>query len=175
NITLYLVSDFNSGPLKHKLLLGYDYIQNASPVGGSNYNAGGYRNAANNDAINIYRPGARQNFLIENNRPVPNVPHFDLTNPNYSISEISGYFNVSSPQAVTKYLVHGAYLQDQLTWGPVQALIAFRQEFYTDILNYQKDNSEEVEQKAFIPRFGLVYTPIEPISLYATYAQGYQP
>lgn len=175
NITLYLVSDFNSGPLKHKLLLGYDYIQNVSPVGGSNYNAGGYRNAANNGAINIYRPGARQNYLIANNRPVPNVPHFDLTNPNYSISEISGYFNVSSAQAVTKYFVHGVYLQDQITWGPVQALVALRQEFYTDILNYQRDTEENVQQKALIPRFGLVYTPIEPVSFYATYAQGYQP
>jgi iron complex outermembrane receptor protein len=32
-----------------------------------------------------------------------------------------------------------------------------------------------VKQNAFIPRFGFVYTPIEPISIYATYAQGYQP
>lgn len=175
NITLYFVSDFNTGPLTHKLLLGYDYIQNVSPVGGSNYNAGGYRNAANTGAINNYNPANRGDYLIRDNLPVPNVPHFDLTNPDYSISEISGYFNVSSPQAVTKYYVNGVYLQDQVTWGPVQALIALRQEYYTDMLNYQKDNEEEVQQQAFIPRFGLVYTPIEPISLYATYAQGYQP
>jgi len=175
NITLYLVNDFNTGPLIHKLLVGYDYIQNVSPIGGSNYNAVGYRNATNTGVINTYNPANRDNYLIRDNRPVPNVPHFDLTNPDYSISEISGYFNVSSPQAVTKYYVNGVYLQDQITWGPVQALIAFRQEYYTDILNYQKDNEEEVQQQAFIPRFGLVYTPIEPISLYATYAQGYQP
>ncbi|QNL52488.1 TonB-dependent receptor [Olivibacter sp. SDN3] len=175
NITLYLVSDFNTGPLKHKLLTGYDYIQNVSPVGGSNYNALGYRNAANNGIINTYDPANRDAYLIRDNIPVPNVPHFDLANPDYSISEISGYFNVSSPQPVTKYFVNGVYLQDQITWGPLQALIAFRQEFYTDILNYQQEDSEEVQQKAFIPRFGLVYTPIEPVSLYATYAQGYQP
>lgn len=175
NITLYLVSDFNTGPLKHKLLTGYDYIQNVSPVGGSNYNALGYRNAANNGVINTYDPANRDAYLIRDNIPVPNVPHFDLANPDYSISEISGYFNVSSPQPVTKYFVNGVYLQDQITWGPLQALIAFRQEFYTDILNYQQEDSEEVQQKAFIPRFGLVYTPIEPVSLYATYAQGYQP
>ncbi len=175
NITLYFVSDFNTGSLAHKLLVGYDYIQNVSPVGGSNYNAGGYRNATNTGIINTYNPANRDNYLIRDNIPVPNVPHFDLTNPNYSISEISGYFNVSSPQAVTKYFVNGVYLQDQITWGPIQALLAFRQEYYTDILNYQRDNAEEVQQQAFIPRFGLVYTPVEPVSLYVTYAQGYQP
>src|SRR5690606_18334428 len=175
NITLYLVNDFATGPLVHKLLVGYDYIHNVSPVGGSNYNAGGYRNAANDGAFNTYDPTNRDNYLIRDNRPVPNVPHFDLTNPDYSISEISGYFNVSSAQAVTKYFVNGVYVQDQISWGPVRALLAFRQEYYTDILNYQKDNAEDVQQQAFIPRFGLVYTPIEPISLYATYAQGYQP
>lgn len=175
NITVYFVGDFKSGALTHKLLAGYDYIQNISPVGGSNYNARGYRNAANNGVINTYNPANRDNYLIRNNQPVPNVPHFDLTNPDYSISEISGYFNVPSPQAVTKYYVNGVYIQDQISWGPLQALIAFRQEYYVDILNYQKPDSKNVEQQALIPRFGLVYTPIEPISLYATYAQGYQP
>jgi iron complex outermembrane receptor protein len=175
NVTLYFVTDFNTSFLKHKLLVGYDYIQNVAPVGGSNYNAQGYRNAANNGVINTYNPANRDNYLIRDNRPVPNVPHFDLVNPNYSISEISGYFNVSSAQAVTKYYVNGVYLQDQISWGKFQALLAFRQEYYVDILNYQKPDSKKVKQEAFIPRFGLVYTPIEPVSLYATYAQGYQP
>lgn len=175
NITLYTVNDFNTGSLKHKLLVGYDYILNVSPVGGSNYNARGYRNAANNGALNAYDPANRDNYLIRNGRPVPNIPHFDLTNPDYSISEISGYFNVSSPQAVTKYYVNGVYVQDQVTWGPVQALFAFRQEYYTDILDYQKADEKTVEQRKFIPRFGLVYTPVTSVSLYATYAQGYQP
>ena len=175
NITIYFVGDFETGRLKHKLLAGYDYIQNMSPVGGSNYNARGYRNATNTGAINTYNPANRDQYLIRDGRPVPNVPHFDLVNPDYSISEISGYFNVSSAQAVTKYYVNGVYLQDQITWGRVQALVALRQEYYVDILNYEKPNSEKVTQDKLIPRLGLVYTPIEPISLYATYAQGYQP
>ena len=175
NVTMYFVGDFETGPLTHKLLAGYDHIQNVSPVGGSNYNARGYRNATNDGVINTYNPANRDAYLIQNNRPVPNVPHFDLVNPDYSISEISGYFNVSSAQAVTKYFVNGVYVQDQISWGPFQALLAFRQEYYTDILNYQKADSKKVKQDAFIPRFGLVYTPIEPVSLYATYAQGYQP
>lgn len=175
NITMYFVGDFNSGSLTHKLLIGYDYIQNMSPIGGSNYNARGYRNATNTGAINSYDPANRDNYLIVDNMPVPNVPHFNLTNPDYSISEISGYFNVPSSQAVTKYYVNGVYIQDQISWGKFQALLALRQEYYVDILNYEKPNAEKVKQQALIPRLGLVYTPIEPVSLYATYAEGYQP
>ncbi|HYH57465.1 MAG TPA: TonB-dependent receptor, partial [Anseongella sp.] len=175
NITLYFVADLKSGPLEHKLLLGYDYILNISPVGGSNYNANGYRNAANNGSIPTYDPDKREDYLIVDNMPVPNVPHFNLEDPDYSIAEISGYFNRSSPQAVTKYFVNGIYIQDQIKWGKLQALLSLRQEWYTDILNYEKADAEEVRQEALIPRAGLVYTPIELLSLYATFAEGYQP
>lgn len=175
NITLYFVADLRSGPVEHKLLAGYDYIQNVSPVGGSNYNANGYRNAANNGSIRTYDPEKREEYLIVDNMPVPNVPHFNLEDPDYSIAEISGYFNVSSPQAVTKYFVNGFYIQDQIKWGKLQALLSLRQEYYVDILNYKEKDAEEVKQEALIPRIGLVYTPIAPLSLYATFAEGYQP
>ncbi|MGV3685954.1 MAG: TonB-dependent siderophore receptor [Daejeonella sp.] len=175
NITLYGVADLKTGPLEHKILLGYDYLQNETPVGSSNYNANGYINAARNGTIATYNPANRAAYYIVNNRPVPNVPHFDLVNPDYSISEISQYFNVSSSQPVTKYFVNGFYIQDQIKFGKFQALLGLRQEYYTDIVNYKKANSKEVEQKATIPRVGLVYSPIEQISLYGTYAEGYQP
>lgn len=175
NITLYFVADLQTGPVQHKLLAGYDYIQNLSPVGGSTYNASGYRNAANNGFIRTYNKNRQEDYLIVNNMPVPNVPHFNLENPDYSITEISGYFNVSSPAAATRYFVNGVYLQDQIKWGKLQALLSLRQEYYTDILNYKKNNSQTVEQKALIPRIGLVYTPIDPLNLYATLSQGYQP
>lgn len=175
NITLYGVADLKTGFLEHKILAGYDYLQNETPVGSSNYNARGYINAARNGFIATYNPANKSAYYIVNNRPVPNVPHFDLTNPDYSISEISQYFNVSSSQPVTKYFVNGFYIQDQIKMGKFQALLGLRQEFYTDILNYKKTDSKEVEQRALIPRVGLVYSPIEQISLYGTYTEGYQP
>ncbi|NEU09362.1 TonB-dependent receptor [Flavihumibacter sp. R14] len=175
NITLYGVADLKTGGLEHKLLVGYDYIQNETPVGSSNYNAGGYLNADRTGVINTYNPKNRSQYYIVNNRPVPNVAHFDLTKPDYSISEISQYFNVSSSQPVTKYFVNGIYIQDQMKWGKLQALIGLRQEYYTDMVNYQKPNETKVEQKAIIPRFGLVYSPLDAVSFYGTYAEGYQP
>ncbi len=175
NVSLYLVNQFKTGPLTHRLVVGYDYIQNISPAGGSTYNAQGYRNADNTAAINRYNANNAANFLIVDGRPVPNVPHFDLTNPNYAISEISGYFNVSGSQAVARIFQHGIFFQDQLTWGPVKAVLAVRQGYYTNVQNYQKDDENLVQQRKFIPRIGLLYTPIEPVSVYVNFTQGYQP
>ena len=175
NLTFYFVSDLATGPLEHKVLVGYDYIQNQSPVGNSTYNASGYLNASGTGTIATYDKNNRDAYLIRNNQPVPNVPHFNLEKPDYAISDISQYINVSQSQAPTRYYVNGVYLQDQIKFGKWQALLGLRQEFYTDILNYQKSNSRAVEQKSLIPRVGLVYTPVEPLSLYGTYTEGYQP
>lgn len=180
NITAYFVTDIKTGPLTHKIVTGYDYIQNESPIGNSNYNATGYRKA-DGTVANYAKPPAvlppnYVPFLYDKSgNPIPNVPHFDLVNPDYSISEISGYINASSQTDPAKYYVHGFYIQDQISWGKFQALLALRQEYYTDINRYKKTDEKKIEQKALIPRLGLVYTPIEQVSLYGTYAEGYQP
>lgn len=182
NITAYFVSDFKTGPLTHKVVTGYDYIQNESPIGNSNYNATGYRRV-DGTVANYKLPSANPKpndppyvkFVYKNGNPVPNVPHFDLVNPDYSISEISAYINASSQTDPAMYYVHGFYIQDQISFGKFQALLALRQEYYTDITNYKKTTEKKVEQKALIPRIGLVYTPLDQVSLYGTYAEGYQP
>ncbi len=181
NITAYVVTDLKTGPFTHKIVTGYDYIQNETPLGNSNYNATGYRK----------KDGSVGNYIVKDSTlfiikrpdlknpdsfyPEPNVPHFDLVNPDYSISEISGYVNASSQTAPAKYFVHGVYIQDQISFGKFQALLALRQEYYTDITDYKKSSEKKLEQKALIPRVGLVYTPFEQVSLYGTYAEGYQP
>ncbi len=87
-------------------------------------------------------------------RPVPNVPHFDLVNPDYSISEASGYFNVPSQQSVSKYYGNGIYIQDQIKWGKVNALLAVRQSYYINVQNCKKSNESLVRQEKFITRSG---------------------
>lgn len=175
NLSLYVVSDFKTGPLEHKLLTGYDYLQNESPVGNSSYNARGYLNAARTGVINNYNPSKKSDYYIVNNMPVPNVPHFDLANPDYSFSDISQYINVSEAIAPTRFYVNGFYVQDQIKLGKVQALLSLRQEYYTDVNNYKTADTKDVEQKALIPRIGLVYSPIDEVSVYGTYTEGYQP
>jgi iron complex outermembrane receptor protein len=183
NITAYFVTDLKTGPLTHKILTGYDYIQNESPIGNSNYNATGYRRV-DGTVANFQLPPTPEKpnpsyvefiYNKKTGNPEPNVPHFDLVNPDYSISEISGYINASSQTAPAKYYVHGVYIQDQISFGKFQALLALRQEYYTDLTDYKKPSEKKIEQKALIPRVGLVYTPFEQASFYGTYAQGYQP
>ncbi|SEM37518.1 iron complex outermembrane recepter protein [bacterium A37T11] len=175
HLSLYLVQNFQTGSFTHRILVGYDYIQNLSPLGNSTYNAQGYRNADNTDFINRYNAKKPGDYLIVDGMPVPNVPHFDLTNPDYSISELSGYINESNPQSPAKTTQHGFFAQEQLTWGPLRAVIALRKGFYTNYRNYKESDENLVKQQKFIPRFGLIYTPIEPVSIYMNYTQGYQP
>ena len=175
NISLFMASQFNTGKLEHKLTVGYDYDQNTAPVGGSNYNARGYRNAANDGFLATYDPAHPEKYLIVDGAPVPNVPHFDLANPDYAFSDISEYFNVSGNQPVTKVFQHGIFLQDQLKWKNFRATFSLRQGFYSNILNFQTNDEEVVQQTKFIPRFGLLYMPIEELSFYGNFAQGYQP
>ncbi|MXN93009.1 TonB-dependent siderophore receptor [Flavobacterium sp. Sd200] len=151
NVSLYLVSDFKTGPIEHKLLTGYDYLQNKTPVGNSNYGASGYIDG------------------------LPNVPFFDLVNPNYALTDMSGYVNVSAQIPQTKYFVNGIYAQDQIKWGKIQMLLALRHENYVDVANYNTPQSREIKQDALIPRIGLVYSVTDQINLYGTYTEGYQP
>lgn len=178
NLTLYGAYDLETGAVTQKILFGYDYIQSVFPKdNNSAYNARGYRNAANTAAINSYRPANSANYLIENNMPVPNVPHFDLTNPDYSYSDIAEYFNTpeANENTPSKYYVNGIYVQDQLKWNKLQLLLGLRKEYYVDLINSGEQNQQKVEQSALLPRVGMVYTPIAPISIYGTYTQSYQP
>ena len=175
NLSTYLIFNFKSGAISHTLLTGYDFIQNADDFGNTTSEARGYLAADGKSAINKYDPNNRDRYLIVDGRPVPNVPHVDLHNPDYSISEKSNYLSTSVQDKLGKYYTHGVYVQDQLSWNKVKALLSLRQEFYTDVANYGQPDENNVHQRALLPRVGLVYTPIRPISFYGTLLYGYQP
>ena len=176
NLTSYLTWNVETGALSHKFLAGYDYMQRAVPIGGASENANGYRNASNTGTIRRYNPANKsQYFLDATGNPVPNVPHFDLENPNYTIGNTGNYFTTSTPIAPTRYHAHGIYVQDQIHWNRFQVLLGLRQEFYIDYLNYDLPDEERVEQRALIPRVGLVYTLTPNVNLYGTYVEGFQP
>lgn len=176
NLTAYLTWDFTTGALEHKFLTGYDYMQQSVPLGGASENANGYRNASNTGVIRRYDPTKPELYLLDaNGNPVPNVPHFDLENPSYTIGNTSNYFTTTTPVATTRYHAHGVYVQDQIRWNKLQVLLGLRQEYYIDYLNYKQQNEERVEQRAFVPRVGLVYSVSPRVNLYGTYVEGFQP
>ncbi|WP_343701438.1 TonB-dependent receptor [Chitinophaga sp.] len=179
NISTYFTFDVNTGPLNHKLLAGYDFAQSKTPWGASQLTASGYRNNANTAAgsYNAAQPGR---FLYETvngiKRPVPNVPHFDLTAASpYQLYDMSKYFFVKAAYDPTLYNAHGIYVQDQIKIGRFQALLGLRYDAYRDWKDYQKPTQEVVKQDAIIPRLGLVYAVTKDINLYATYSKGYNP
>lgn len=178
NISSFFVYKTKTGKLDHNLIFGYDYAQEKVPAGGSQLTATGYRNAANTAAINKYNPKNKSAYLLDSDgNPVPNVPHFDLTNPSASqrLKDMSKYFYTQVAYDQSYYSINGLYLQDHIKWGRLQALIGVRYDTYTDWANYTKQNEVKVKQHSFLPRLGLTYTLNPNINLYGTYVKGYNP
>jgi iron complex outermembrane receptor protein len=175
NLTSYLTFKFNTGKVEHQLLGGYDFIQNADGLGNTTSEARGYLSADGRSALKDYDPSHKERYMIIDGRPVTNVPSVDLHNPDYSISDPDNYISQSVQDKLGKYHTNGIYLQDQLSWKRWKALLALRQEYYTDIENYGRSGAKPVNQKTLLPRVGLVYTPSRVLSIYGTYVSGFLP
>ena len=176
NFNNYLTLDLTTGPLEHQLLVGYDYFRQTLKPGGSQLQARRYLTADRTEAKNFNPEQASDFALDENGNPIPNVPHFDLTDPAANqLRDMSDY--IYSTRLFPQSLLHnhGIYVQNQVTWGSLKLLLGLRQEFFIDDLNYRTDEEEQITQDAFIPRVGLVYELNERVNLYGTYVEGYQP
>ncbi len=72
---------------------------------------------------------------------------------------------------------HAVYWQDQLDLGAQwKALIGVRRDAYEQtVQNYRSRASNAMRLSAYSPRAGLVYQPVELVSLYASVARGFRP
>lgn len=173
NVSTYFVLDANTGPLTHKVVAGFDYIEQKQPVGAASGFARGYLlngGGASTSAADL------PNFQRDaDGNPIPNVPHFDLENPSYNVARLSDYIFTDSPSAATQYYSYGMYLQDQIRWNKFQFLIGGRQEYYVDVVNFDQPDEETTTQNKFLPRLGVVYSVTDDINLYGTYTESFQP
>ncbi|QSE96198.1 TonB-dependent receptor [Fulvivirga lutea] len=169
--------NLTTGPIEHQLLIGYDYFQQLLQPGGSQLEARGYLSADGNSAINSFDPtNASAYMLDQNGNPMPNVAHFDLTDPNANaLRDMSNYIYATRYYTQFRQRNHGLYIQDQLSINKLKILIGLRQEFFFDELNYDTDEEQFEEQRALLPRFGMVYSIQPNINVYATYVEGYEP
>ena len=177
NFNNYFNIDLETGPVRHALLVGYDYFQQALEPGGSQLQARGYLSADRTEAINAFDPDNADAYALdEEGNPIPNVPHFDLTDPTANrLRDMSDYIYRTDIYPQSRLSSHGIYVQDQLTWRNLKVLLGLRQDYFIDELDYRTDTEERVSQDALIPRVGVVYSATSQVNLYGTYVEGYQP
>ncbi|WP_375509312.1 TonB-dependent siderophore receptor [uncultured Nostoc sp.] len=97
---------------------------------------------------------------------------FDILNPAYGLPRIANPNSFFEQTTTTT----GIYLQDQVTLLPNLKLLAGGR---YDFVEYGSGDGQsaptEFYDSAFSPRVGIVYQPIEPISLYASYSSSFVP
>lgn len=177
NFNAYFNMDWGIGEVKNKSVLGYDLIAHeVSRTGGWN-EARDYR--LKNGGIGRFRPGKSNiaDFMTDaNGNPLPNVPHFDLQNPQYFVVNQSDFVLNRRKQIIPqKYVTNGIYLMNQLEWGKFIFNFGLRQEWYADYNNYKLGTKQrKVNQNKFLKRFGLIYKATGNINAYASYIEGFQ-
>ena len=118
--------------------------------------------------INLTKRELGQNSLNRRASPI------DLYNPVYGqpLGAVTSRFsNFSTTDTL------GIYVQDQITLAEnLKLLLGVRFDTYSQNDNNRLTNRETSQSgNAFSPRVGIVYQPVEPISLYASYSRSFTP
>lgn len=103
------------------------------------------------------------------------MPDLDILDPNYNIPRPEFFPGFAFDDSVRSY---GVYIQDQIVFTDnFKLLIGGRYDWITSELEIQRDNTDQPVRNdgAFSPRIGLVYQPIYPVSLYASYTTSFIP
>jgi iron complex outermembrane receptor protein len=179
NLNAYFNFDFETLGIEHKLLIGYDLSRWNKTKGGGQNSARGYV-LKDGTVSNSFLPANAENYqtIVVDGKtlPKPNVNHFDLNNPSYTIRNVEDYIlnsRVAIPSARTT--TNAVYIQEQLRLGKLSALLSLRHEWFQDITNYKAPGEASFDNTAFIPRVGLTYEVTRQINVYTTYLKGYQP
>ncbi|MEQ9440101.1 MAG: TonB-dependent receptor [Cyclobacteriaceae bacterium] len=179
NLNAYLNANFETGDVAHKLLVGYDLSRWHKTKGGGQNSARGYlrTDGTVTNSFDVTNAEAYQTMELDGRiLPQPNVPHFNLNNPVFTISNAEDYVinsRIAVPSALTS--TQAVYVQEQLKLGKFSALLSLRQEWFEDITNYDAPGEAGFTNTALIPRIGLTYEATDQINVYATYLEGYQP
>lgn len=179
NVNSYFVFDFNTGRANHKLLVGYDLNRWEKLKGGGQNAARGFLLKDGSVASTFVRSNLQNYRLATVNGatvPMPNVPHFNLLNPSYTIRNTDDYvLNVRTALPAALTTNNALYIQEQLQWKQFILLVSLRQEWFKDITNYNSPNAGSFTNTALLPRIGLTYSLNSNINVYGTYLEGFQP
>jgi iron complex outermembrane recepter protein len=179
NVNAYFNFDFKTGTATHQLLVGYDLHSWEKLKGGGQNAARGF--LLNNGTVaNSFVPANAANYqtivIDGKSLPRPNVPHFNLSNPAYTVRNINDYImnsRIAIPSALTT--TNSIYIQEQLKWKSFTVLLGLRQEWFKDITNHEAPNELSFTNSKLLPRVGVTYAINKNINVYASYLEGFQP
>lgn len=178
NVNAYFTFTAATGAIKHNLLVGFDLINTRKFKGGGQNSARGFL-LTNGKTINTYNPANRDQYqqvtINGIQMPRPNVDHFNLADPAYTIRNINDYVFIKTALSPARIQSDALYIQEQLTWNRFIVLLSVRSDWFTDITNYKANNPIEVKKYRVIPRVGLTYALTPALNVYATYLEGFQP
>jgi len=148
-----VVGEFATGSVGHTLTFGVDLVRDSFEI--------------------IARYG------LDSIVPAP----INIFNPVYKVlprPDIEDLSLVLNADEVTNRL--GIYLQDQIAFSPkVQLLVGGRFDYVDQELKNNPTVFDPIASEdnptndAFSPQIGIVYKPVEPISLYASYSRSFEP
>lgn len=145
-----VVGEFATGTIEHTLLAGID--------------------------LNWQTQEGVQRRLPGDPEPEFTINIFDLENrarPDIALSDLTAFVrdNRSNSNAV------GLYLQDQIdVLDNLILVLGGRFDFFDqESTNNLSDTTFDQTDEAFSPRVGVVYQPIEPVSLYASFSRSFNP
>lgn len=149
-----LTSKFRTGSVNHQLLFGFDLQRNTIE--------GFFRTPF--DAFDT---------SVEDRQ----TPSIDIFNPIYNVRPPDRSSFIFRRDDLTTTDSLGIFLQDQIALADnVKLLVGGRFDTITQELDDELNDSESSESNdAFSPRVGIVYQPIQPISLYASYSRSFAP
>lgn len=179
NLNSYFNFDFATASINHQLLIGYD-LQRWEKLKGSGQNAARGFLLNNGTVANSFVLANAANYqtITYNGRtlPRPNVNHFDLQNPSYTIRNINDYI-MNSRTAIPSALTTSSalFVQEELRWKKFLLLLSVRHEWFEDITNFEAPNESSFKNSKLLPRIGLTYSITKNINVYATYLEGFQP
>jgi iron complex outermembrane receptor protein len=179
NVNSWLNIDFNTGKANHTLLIGYDLHSWHKTKGGGQNAARGFL-LKDGTVANTYVKANMANYQTVTiggiTLPRPNVNHFDLNNPSYTIRNTDDYIlNVRTALPAALTTTNAVYIQEQLKWNKFILLFSLRNEWFKDITNYKSANPVTVTKTVLLPRVGVTYALTQHINIYATYLEGFQP
>jgi len=146
--TAYVSYDKKTGPLTHQIIVGGDYNRYGWTKNDYQYKP--------STRISIFNPD------YSNDIPGADVPA-EESDDNKRITNLTGF-----------------YIQDQVSFGrQLKALFSLRHDNYgakeTPLSAKDNKQGDELQTSGWIPRVGLVYLPIENLSLYGTYLKSFNP